>query len=62
LVGVLAAALAQPGRLCAGADDYEFEPLQSEVRKGDGVTVGLRLLEKATKKPVPDAVINWHAP
>ncbi|MGH6865222.1 MAG: FixH family protein [Methyloceanibacter sp.] len=41
----------------AAADDYSFEPVQVEVKRGDGVTVAVRLIDKATKKPVPDAVI-----
>ena len=51
------AALALPGFGRAGADDYAFEPVQAEVSKGDGVTVAVRLVEKAANKPVPDAVI-----
>jgi hypothetical protein len=53
----LGAALAQPSVSHTRADDYAFEPIQSELRTGDGVTVGVILVEKATKKPVPDAVI-----
>jgi hypothetical protein len=39
------------------ADDYFFEPIQAEITKGVGVTIKVRLVEKATKKSVPDAVI-----
>ena len=52
-----AAALGLPGLGHAGADNYVFEPVHADVSKGDGVTVAVRLIEKATKKPVPDAVI-----
>jgi YtkA-like len=41
----------------AGAGDYAFEPVVPEMRKGDDVTVELRLVHKPTGKPVPDAVI-----
>ena len=45
------------GAAYAGANDYAFEPVQSQVQKGEGVTVAVRLIEKSSKKPVPDAVI-----
>lgn len=41
----------------AGAGDYAFEPLQPEMKKGDDVTVAIRLTNKTTGKPVVDAVI-----
>jgi hypothetical protein len=41
----------------AGANDYVFEPLKGEVKKGDDVVVAVRLKHKATGKPVTDAVI-----
>lgn len=41
----------------AGAEDYVFEPVEVELKKGEDVTVAVRLIEKATKKPIPDAVI-----
>ena len=41
----------------AAADDYAFEAVQAEIEKGDGVTVAVRLVERATNRPVPDAVI-----
>jgi YtkA-like len=56
-IAAFAAVLGPPGLGHAGADDYAFEPVQSEVKKGDGVTVAVRLVEKATKRPIPDAVI-----
>jgi len=45
------------GPAFAGAVDYVFEPVKSEVKKGDGVVVSVRLKHKATGKPVTDAVI-----
>ncbi len=40
----------------AGANDYVFEPVKAEVKKGN-VTLTVRLIHKPTKKPVSDAVI-----
>ena len=45
------------GAANAGTNDYAFEPVQSQVQKGEGVTVAVRLIEKSSKKPIPDAVI-----
>ena len=41
----------------AGAGDYAFEPVKAEMKKGDDVTVAVRLTNKTTGKPVSDAVI-----
>ena len=41
----------------AGAADYAFEAVKPEMKKGDDVTVAIRLTHKATGKPVEDAVI-----
>jgi hypothetical protein len=41
----------------AGANDYVFEPVKAEVKKGDDVIVSVRLKQKATGKLVTDAVI-----
>jgi YtkA-like protein len=41
----------------AGANDYVFEPVKPEVKKGDDVVVAVRLKHKTTGKPVTDAVI-----
>lgn len=41
----------------AGANDYSFEPVAAELKKGDDVIVAVRLLHKLTGKPVTDAVI-----
>ena len=41
----------------AGANDYVFEPVKAEVKKGDDVIVSVRLKHKASGKPVSDAVI-----
>jgi hypothetical protein len=41
----------------AGAGDYAFEPVIPEMKKGDDVTLAIRLTNKQTGKPVSDAVI-----
>ena len=41
----------------AGASDYAFEPVNPEIKKGEGVTLSVRLTNKQTRKPVADAVI-----
>lgn len=41
----------------AAAGDYAFEPVAPEMKKGDDVTVSVRLTNKTTGKPGPDAVI-----
>jgi hypothetical protein len=51
------AAINLNGPAFAGANDYVFEPVKAEVKKGDDVVVSVRLKHKATGKPVPDAVI-----
>ena len=57
-VVVFAAALSLIGGAAfAGAGDYAFEPVAPEMKKGDDVTVSVRLVHKPTGKPVADAVI-----
>lgn len=41
----------------AAATDYEFKLVSSEVDQGPEATVAVRLVNKRTDKPVPDAVI-----
>jgi len=41
----------------AGAGDYLFEPVNPEMKNGDDVTLAVRLTNKQSGKPVPDAVI-----
>src|SRR5258707_2386178 len=54
---VFAGAVTLTGHAFAGANDYVFEPVKAEVKKGDDVVVSVRLKQKATGKPVTDAVI-----
>jgi YtkA-like len=54
---VLAGAVNLTGHAFAGANDYVFEPVKAELKKGDDVVVSVRLKHKPTGKPVTDAVI-----
>jgi plastocyanin len=53
----LAIGVSLAGHVVAGANDYVFEPVKAEVKKGDDVVLSVRLKHKATGKPVTDAVI-----
>ena len=52
---LLAATLGLSGEVFAKAGDFAFEPVKAEMKKGDDVTVAVRLVN--TGKAVPDAVI-----
>src|SRR5207244_8320522 len=54
---MLVAAMSFSSVTFAGPNDYTFEPVQAEVKKGNDVTVAVRLVHKPTGKPVSDAVI-----
>jgi|SRR5581483_363854 len=41
----------------AGAKDYEFQPVQVDVKNGSGSDVAVRLVDKRSGKPVAGAVI-----
>ncbi len=41
----------------AAIADYEFQLVQSEIKKGDSAEIAVRLTDKRTGKPVPGAVI-----
>ena len=56
LIGFAWIALAAPVR--ADVKDYEFQLVQSEVKKGEGAIVAVRLVNKKTGKPISDAVIS----
>src|ERR1700732_4120435 len=53
----MAAALSLNVAAFASANDYVFEPVKAEIKKGDDGIVSVRLKHKATGKPVTDAVI-----
>jgi hypothetical protein len=55
IVGLVLAGLASTA--LADAKDYEFRLVQSEVKKGAGAVVAVKLISKKTGKSVPDAVI-----
>ncbi len=41
----------------AEVKDYEFRLTQNEFKQGNGVVITVRLIDKRSGKPVPDAVI-----
>jgi hypothetical protein len=41
----------------AGAADYEFQPVKTEVPAGPESEFAVKIVDKRTGKPVPDAVI-----
>jgi YtkA-like len=55
-IGLLWSASASP--VLAEVKDYEFQLVQNEVKKGGGAVVVVRLVDKRSGKPVPDAVIS----
>ena len=55
LIGMLWVSLESP--VLADVKDYEFQLVQSELKKGAGAIVAVRLVNKKTGKTVPDAVI-----
>lgn len=52
-----AACIGMTSQVWAGIEDYEFQLIQNEVKEGDGAIVAVRLIDKRSGKPVPDAVI-----
>jgi hypothetical protein len=55
---VVATAASAPNEVFARAKDYAFQPVKAEVRKGEDVTIAVRLIRKATRKPVTDAIVT----
>ena len=56
-VATVVAAMNLTGTAFAGADDYVFELVKSEIKSNNVATVAVRLLHKPTGKPVTDAAI-----
>ena len=54
---VVAAAVNLTTAVLGGANDYVFEPVKAEVKKGDDAIISVRLKHKVTGKPVTDAII-----
>jgi hypothetical protein len=55
LAGILVAGFATVS--FAASQDYEFQPVSTDVKQGQGSLVLVRLVDKRTGKLVPDAVI-----
>ena len=56
LAGLSWAAITSPVR--ADVKDFEFQLVQSEMKKGSGAIVAVRLVNKKTGQPVPNAVFT----
>ena len=56
IAAIIAAASSFTTQARAGANGYGFEPVKPEIQKG-GATLGVRLVQKSTGKPVVNAVI-----
>jgi hypothetical protein len=41
----------------AASEDYEFQLVESTIKQGDGAVVSVRLIDKRSGEPVPNAVI-----
>jgi YtkA-like len=54
--GVITTLFASASQLFAGVQDYEFQLVQNEAKKGDAI-VAVRLVNKRTGEAVSDAVI-----
>jgi hypothetical protein len=54
LIGLFAALASQT---FAGVQDYEFQLVQGEVKKGEGTIIAVRLVNKGSGNAVHDAVI-----
>ncbi|OAP35191.1 hypothetical protein AU381_25945 [Sinorhizobium glycinis] len=57
ILGSLAMVLAAATTSFAAASDYEFQLVEPEVAQGPEATVAVRLVDKRTNAPVPEAVI-----
>jgi YtkA-like len=56
IAAIIAGASSFTTQARAGANAYGFEPVKPEIQKG-GATLGVRLVQKSTGKPVANAVI-----
>jgi hypothetical protein len=53
----LAATMSYASTAFAGANDYVFEAVKADVKRGDDAVVAVRLVHKPSGKPVSDAVL-----
>jgi hypothetical protein len=56
-VAAYAVAVSVAGNAFAGADDYAFEPVKTDIKSSNVATVAVRLVHKPSGKPVADATI-----
>src|SRR6267142_1716510 len=56
-VAAFAVAVSVAGNAFAGADDYAFEPVKTDIKSSNVATVAVRLVHRPSGKPVADATI-----
>ena len=56
-VAAFAVAVSVAGNAFAGADDYAFEPVKTDIKSSNVATIAVRLVHKPSGKPVADATI-----
>ena len=56
-VAAFAVAVSVAGNAFAGADDYAFEPVKTDIKSSNVATVAVRLVHKPSGKPVADATV-----
>ena len=52
-----AVAVSVAGNAFAGADDYAFEPVKTDIKSSNVATVAVRLVHKPSGKPVANATV-----
>lgn len=57
IIATALAVIVSAGTVLAAATDYAFEPVNAEVANGAGSELAVRLLNKASGKPVDKAII-----
>ena len=57
LAALAALSLVNAPAAMAGASDYEFQPVRTEIKNGAGAELAVRLIDKRTGKAVPGAVL-----
>ena len=57
VVATVAAGWGLTATALAGPDDYAFEPVAAQVKRGENAVVAVRLVHKATRKRITDAEI-----
>jgi hypothetical protein len=57
VAATIVCALNPPIAASAAASDYEFRLVKTDIKQSNDATVAVRLIDKRTGNPVPDAVV-----